>query len=97
MKKSKKSAGTEASLGHNSTSGEGKERLKSFIKRLETLDMNKAAINEDIAEVYAEAKGTGYDVPTIRKIITLKKMDEDKRREQQELLDLYRHAIGFED
>lgn len=71
------------------------QRLRSFIERLETLEQEKAALAEDIKEVYAEAKGTGFDVKTIRKIIALRKIDIEKRREADELLDLYKAAIGM--
>lgn len=70
-------------------------RLKSFIERVERLEAEKAALMEDIKEVYAEAKGTGFDVKTIRKLVSLRKMDADKRRESEELLELYKSAIGL--
>lgn len=71
------------------------QRLRSIIERIETLEAEKAALMEDIKEVYAEAKGTGFDVKTIRKIISLRKQDVEKRREADELLDLYKTAIGM--
>lgn len=72
------------------------KRLKSFIERVERLEQEKAELAEDIKEVYAEAKGTGFDVKTIRKLIRLRKMDVEKRREEDELLELYKAAIGLE-
>lgn len=71
------------------------ERLKSFIERIERLEEEKAALMEDIKEVYAEAKGVGFDAKTIRKIVSLRKMDHEKRRESEELLELYKSAIGM--
>jgi uncharacterized protein (UPF0335 family) len=71
-------------------------RLKSFIERVEHLEEEKAAIAEDIKDIYAEAKGTGFDTKTIRKIIALRKVDTEKRREADEMLDLYKSAIGME-
>lgn len=71
------------------------ERLRSFIERIERLEEEKAHIAEDIKEVYAEAKGVGYDTKTIRKVIALRKMDGEKRRESEELLDLYKTAVGM--
>ena len=71
------------------------ERLRSFIERIERLEEENAALMEDIKEVYSEAKGTGFDAKTIRKIISLRKMDHEKRRESEELLDLYKTAIGM--
>lgn len=71
------------------------ERLKSFIERVERLEEEKAALMMDIKEVYGEAKGAGFDTKTIRKIVALRKMDHEKRREAEELLDLYCSAIGM--
>lgn len=75
--------------------GVGGERLRSFIERIERLEEEKAALMEDIKEVYAEAKGVGFDVKTIRKVVALRKLDVEKRRESEELLDLYKSAIGM--
>ncbi len=75
--------------------GVGGERLRAFIDRIERLEEEKTAIAEDIKEIYAEAKGVGFDVKTIRKIIALRKVDDQKRRESEELLDLYKSAIGM--
>lgn len=77
------------------TGGIGGQRLASFIERIERLEEEKAALMEDLKEVYAEAKGVGFDVKTIRKIVSLRKMDSEKRRETEELLDLYKSAIGM--
>lgn len=79
------------------TSGEiSGQRLKSFIQRIEKLEESKASVLEDIKDVYGEAKSTGFDVKIIRKIISLRKMEVEKRREEEELLDLYKSAIGME-
>lgn len=64
-------------------------RLKSFIERIERLEEEKKALSEDIRDVYAEAKGTGFEPRIIRKIVSLKKQSPDKRREDAELLELY--------
>ena len=71
------------------------DRLKSFIERIERLEEEKAALAADIREVYAEAKGTGFDTKIMRQIVKLRKMDESARQEQDELLTLYRKAIGL--
>ena len=84
-----------AESGHNS--GVSGERLRSFVKRIEKLEEDKAAIGEDLKEVYAEAKGTGFDTKIIRKIVCMRKIEIEKRREQQELLELYKTAMGMED
>ncbi len=72
------------------------ERLRSFIRRIEKLEEDKASVLEDIKDVYGEAKSAGFDVKIIRQIVRLRKMEEEKRREQEELLDLYKSAIGME-
>lgn len=78
------------------SSGISADRLRSIIKRIEKLEEDKAGISDDIKEVYSEAKGTGFDVKIIRKIISLRKQEVEKRREESELLDLYMSAIGME-
>ncbi|MCD8498216.1 MAG: DUF2312 domain-containing protein [Alphaproteobacteria bacterium] len=70
-------------------------RLKSFVERIERLEEEKAGIADDIKDVYAEAKGVGFDTKTIRKIVSLRKLDNEKRREAEELLELYKTAIGM--
>ena len=72
------------------------KRLKSFIERVERLEQEKSELADDIKDIYAEAKGVGFDTKTIRKIIRLRKMDSEKRREEDELLELYKAAIGLE-
>ncbi len=77
------------------TSDSSAARLKSFIERIERLEEEKAATAADIKEVYAEAKGTGFEVKVMRQIVRIRKMESDARREQQELLDLYMRALGM--
>lgn len=71
------------------------QRLNAFIERIERLEEEKTALMEDIKEVYAEAKGVGFDVKVMRKLIGLRKMDTEKRRELEDILDLYKAAIGM--
>lgn len=80
----------------NDTGGVSGQRLKAFIERVERLEEEKAALAEDIKDIMAEAKGTGFDTKTMRKIIRLRKMDRQKREEEEELLELYKSAIGLE-
>jgi len=77
------------------TSDSSAARLKSFIERIERLEEEKAGIAADIKEVFAEAKGTGFDVKIMRQIIRLRKMEQADRAEQEELLDLYMRALGM--
>ena len=77
------------------TSDSSAARLKSFIERIERLEEEKAATANDIKEVYAEAKGTGFDAKVMRQIVRVRKMDQADRAEQEELLDLYMRARGM--
>jgi uncharacterized protein (UPF0335 family) len=71
------------------------DRLKSFVERIERLEEEKRALAEDIKEVYAEAKGTGFDPKIMRQLIRLRRMDKDDLDEQESLLDLYKRAVGM--
>jgi len=77
------------------TDGSAGERLKSFIERIERLEEEKAALAEDIREVYSEAKGNGYDVKIMRQIIRLRKLDSSDRQEQEAILETYMAALGM--
>lgn len=77
------------------TGGVAGERLRSFIERIERLEEEKAALAEDIREVYSEAKGTGFDVKIMRQVIRLRKMDTSDRQEQEAVLDTYLAALGM--
>ncbi len=72
------------------------QRLLSFIERIERMTEEKQNIQTDIKEIYSEAKGTGFDVKTLKLIIKLRKLDSDKRAEAQALLETYANAIGLE-
>ena len=69
-------------------------RLKSLIERIERLEEDKAAVANDLKEVFAEAKGEGFDVKILRKVVRLRKQDKAKRLEEEALIDLYLSAIG---
>ena len=79
-----------------STNAIDASHLKAFLERIEKLEEEKRAIADDIKDVYAEAKGTGYDVKIIRKIVSIRRQDHQKRREEEEILDLYLSALGIE-
>lgn len=68
--------------------------LRTLIERIERLEAEKKAISDDIKDIYAEAKGNGYDVKIMRKIVSIRRQDENKRREEEELIDLYMEALG---
>lgn len=73
------------------------DRLKSFIDRIERLEEEQAALASDKRDIYSEAKGVGYDIKTMRKVVALRKMDAADRAEQETLLDVYLHALGMVD
>lgn len=93
---------TDPGIGHNSndtveasqTVAAG--QLRAFIERIERLEEDKQTVAEDIREVYAEAKGTGFDVKAIRALIRARKQDQAKRAEFMAILDLYASALGME-
>ena len=72
------------------------DQLKAFIERIERLEEEKKNISDDIKDVYAEAKGTGFDIKVLRKIVSMRKQDQNERKEQEEILSLYLQAIGME-
>lgn len=88
-------ASSEENENEKDVGGVAGKRLVSFLERVETLEEEKTALADDIKEVYAEAKGVGFDVKTIRRIIKLRKMEPEKRREEDEILELYKSAIGM--
>jgi uncharacterized protein (UPF0335 family) len=69
-------------------------QLKAIVERIERLEEDKAAVMADLKEVFAEAKGNGYDVKILRKVIRIRKQDRAKRMEEEAVLDLYLSAIG---
>jgi uncharacterized protein (UPF0335 family) len=69
--------------------------LRAFIERIERLEEEKKALSDDIRDVYAEAKGNGFDAKVIRKVVSIRKQDRDKRREEEEILELYLAALGM--
>lgn len=77
-------------IGNNS-----KEQIKSIVERIEKLNEDKDAITSDVKDVYAEAKGGGFDVKALRTIIRLRKMDANDREEQETILETYMHALGM--
>ncbi len=80
-----------------STDNVSAEQLRLFIERIERLEEDKKGIADDIKDVYAEAKGTGFDAKTLRKIVALRKMDKGARQEAEALLETYKAALGLAD
>ena len=71
------------------------DQLRTIVERIERLDEEKREVAEQIKEVYAEAKGNGFDTKTLRKIVALRKKDPSERSEEEAMLDLYMHALGM--
>ena len=80
----------------NDTGGVSGQRLKAFIERIERLEEEKAGLGEDIKDIYAESKAVGFDTKIMRKVIRLRKMETEKRHEEEQLIELYKAAIGLE-
>ncbi|WP_414639912.1 DUF2312 domain-containing protein [Arenibaculum sp.] len=80
----------------NDVGGIAADRLRSFIERLERLEEEKKGLQDDIKDVMAEAKGTGFDTKIIRQILRLRKQAKEERQEMEELLELYKAALGME-
>ncbi len=78
------------------TDSVAQDQLRAIIERIERMEEEKAAISEDIKEIYAEAKGNGFDVKVLRQIVRIRKQDHNERMEQEALLDLYMSALGMQ-
>lgn len=75
-------------VGHN-------DQLTAFVERIERLAEERQTLSDDIKEVFAEAKGSGFDVKILREVIKIRKKDAAKWREEQEILDAYLHQLGL--
>ena len=73
--------------------GVATDRLKSFVERIERLEEEKKALAADIREVYSESKGAGFDIKVMRQLIRLRKMDEDDRKQMEDILNTYERAL----
>lgn len=77
------------------TGGVAADQLRAFIERIERLEEEKKVIADDIKDVYAKAKGNGFDVKILRKVVSLRKKQPHEREEEETVLDLYMHALGM--
>lgn len=75
--------------------GVARDQLRAFIERIERLEEEKKSIADDIKDVYAEAKATGFDAKILRKVVSIRKQDMNERLEQEAILDTYLHALGM--
>ena len=85
---------TDFSASKDGSASISAEQLRSFVDRIERLEQDKAGIADDIKDCYAEAKSLGYDVKIRRQVIALSKRTRNARREEEELLEVYLHALG---
>ena len=72
------------------------DQLKAFVERIERMEEEKKAIADDIREIYAEAKGKGFDIKVLRQVVKIRKQDHSERMEQEAILDLYLAALGMQ-
>lgn len=72
-----------------------RDQLRSFVERIERLEEEKKTIADDIKDVYGEAKSMGFDAKVLRKVVAIRKQDENDRLEQEAILDTYLHALGM--
>lgn len=79
-------------IGHNTIAA---GQLRAFIERIERLEEEKKTIADDVKDVYAELKGTGFDAKTVRTIVRLRKRDTAALEQEMSLLDIYKHALGM--
>jgi len=75
--------------------GVARDQLRSYVERIERLEEEKKSIADDIKDVYGEAKALGYDAKVLRKVVAIRKQDENDRLEQEAILDTYLHALGM--
>jgi uncharacterized protein (UPF0335 family) len=86
---------TAAVTDENTAHRFAKDHLKAFVERVERLEEEKKTIADDVRDVYAEAKASGYDVKAMRTVVRLRKLDANERKEQEAILETYLHALGM--
>ena len=84
-----------AAVTEESATRFAKDQLKAIIERIERLEEEKKTISDDIRDVYAEAKGNGFEVKALRTIVRMRKQDADERKEHETILETYMHALGM--
>lgn len=86
---------SETGIGHNSVTAIAADQLKAIIERIERQEEEKKVISDDIRDIYAEAKGNGYDVKALRTIVRLRKQDANERAEQEAIIETYKAVLGM--
>lgn len=72
-----------------------KEQLKAFVERIERIHEERKSLSDDVRDIYAEAKGNGFDVKALRTVIRLRGQDVNERKEQEAIVETYMHALGM--
>jgi uncharacterized protein (UPF0335 family) len=86
--------GTDTVVATQSLTQTAQEKLRQLVARIEKLEEEKKGIGDDVKESYAEAKSMGFDTKVLRQVIKLRKQDRQEREEQEQVRDLYLHALG---
>lgn len=86
--------GTETVVAPQALTATTKEKLKQLVARIEKLEEEKKSLGDDIKETYGEAKGLGFDTKVLRQVVRYRKQDRTEREEQEQIRDLYLHALG---
>lgn len=86
---------SEQGIGHNSVTALAAEQLRSIVQRIENVETDIKALQDDRADIYSEAKGNGYDVKALRAVVRLRKQDANDLAEQEAILDTYKAALGM--
>ena len=89
------SRGSDAAGGQSEVGGIAADRLRSIIERIERLEEERKGLSNDIKDIYAEAKGAGFEVKVLRQLISIRRKEPNEIEEQETLLDLYKHALGM--
>lgn len=84
-----------AETGQDNWTTAASQQLRAFVERVERLEDEKAAIAEDIKEVFAESKSNGFDIKILRQVLRLRRQDRDERMEEEAVLDLYKQVLGM--
>lgn len=88
---------TPKQTGQSDAHGVARDQLRAYVERIERLEEEKKTIAEDIKDVYGEAKGMGFDTKILKKVVALRRKDEQERMEEDAILDTYLHALGMID
>lgn len=86
---------SEIGVGHNSITAVAADQLRAIVERIENVETDIKALQDDRADIYSEAKGNGYDVKALRAVVRLRKQDADQRAEQEAILVTYKAALGM--